>query len=104
MGSADNNFLQEFFGSKGPKDLPLIPHKDTVVFPRIAVPIVVRRDKSLKALEEAMQKNRIVVFSAQKDQDAADPGVNGVYTVGTIAKVRETVKQKDKTVRLVVEG
>ncbi|HTK04368.1 MAG TPA: endopeptidase La [Candidatus Eisenbacteria bacterium] len=104
MGSSDNNFLQEFFGRKGAKELPLIPLKDTVVFPRIAVPIVVRRDKSLKALEDAMKKNRIVVFAAQKDQDAADPGTDGLYAVGTVAKVREMMKQKDKTVRLVVEG
>ena len=104
MGSSENNFLQEFFGTRPVKDVPIIPLKDTVVFPRIAAPIVVRREKSLKALEEAMRKNRVVVFASQKDQDVSDPRPEGLYRVATIAKVRETVKQKDKTVRLVVEG
>ncbi len=104
MGSSDNAFFQEFFGSKGAKEVPLIPLKDTVVFPRIAVPIVVRRSKSLKALEDAMRKNRIIVFAAQKDQEVSDPGPDQLYGVATIAKIREMVKQQDKTVRLVVEG
>ncbi|HTM68974.1 MAG TPA: endopeptidase La [Candidatus Binatia bacterium] len=102
MGSSDN--IQDILGSRSAKDVPLIPLKDTVVFPRIAVPIVVRRDKSVKALEEAMRNNRVIVFVAQKDQDANDPGPEGLYRVGVVAKIREMMKQKDKTVRLVVEG
>jgi ATP-dependent Lon protease len=106
MGSSDNaaNVIREFFGGKPSREVPLVPLRDTVVFPRIAVPIVVRREKSLKAIEEAMKKGKVVAFAAQKSEDATDPAADGLYAVATVAKVRELVKQEDGSVRLLVEG
>ncbi|MBI4457795.1 endopeptidase La [Candidatus Uhrbacteria bacterium] len=104
MQAKDTNFLQEFFGSKDRRDVPLIPLKDLVVFPRIAMPIVIRREKSQKALEEAMKRDHVLLFVAQNKEDVAEPGLDDLYKVGTLGKVREMTKQPDGTVRILVEG
>jgi ATP-dependent Lon protease len=104
MGTSDN-FLNDFFKrNSGTKDIPIIPLRDTVVFPRVATPIVVRREMSLKGLAEAMKQHRVVVFVAQRDPEAVNPNIENLYRVATVAKIRESAAQKDKTVRLVVEG
>ncbi len=104
MGNSDNNTVDLFKGDGDEKRLPVIPLRDTVVFPRVATPIVVRRERSRKALEEAMRRNRMVVLVAQRDPEASDPKPEQLYSVATIAKIRESTKQKDKTMRVVVEG
>jgi ATP-dependent Lon protease len=104
MANADNNLLGEFFSGASVKDAPLVPLRDTVVFPRIAIPIVIRRERSLKALEEAMKRNRILVFAAQKRDDVEEARLEDLHGVGTLGRVRELVKQPDKTVRVLVEG
>ncbi len=104
MGNSENN-LVELFGTAGDdKRVPVIPLRDTVVFPRVATPIVVRREKSRKALDEAMRRNRIIVLVAQRDPEAADPAPGALYGIATVARIREAAKQKDKTMRVVVEG
>ena len=100
----DGNFTQDFFGGKKSKEVPLIPLRDTVVFPRIAVPIVVRRPKSLRALDEAMKKGKTVAFVAQRVEGATDPGLAQLFRTATIGRVREIVKQDDGSVRVLVEG
>lgn len=104
MGSIDANFPQEYFGGKPSKEIPLVPLRDTVVFPRVAVPIVVRRDKSLKAVEEAMKKGKMLAFAAQKKDDTVDPALADLHGVVTLGRVRELVKQDDGSVRVLVEG
>ena len=86
------------------RELPLIPLRDTVVFPRVTVPVIVKREKSLKALEAAMRHGRAAVVAAQRDPDRDDPGLADVYPLGTLVRVRELVKQDDKTVRALLEG
>ncbi len=85
-----------------PRVLPLIPLKDVVVFPKIAAPLMIRRARSLKALEEAMAKDKLVFFVAQKSAKD-EPGPADLYPTGTIAKVREMAKQRG-VVRVLVEG
>jgi ATP-dependent Lon protease len=105
MNGKDNkDFLNEFFGSKKHRDIPLIPLRDTVVFPRIAIPIVVKREASVKALEEAMKHGRTVAVAAQNDPAIDDPSVSQLHDIGSLAKVREMVKQDDGTIRVLVEG
>ncbi|MBU1028687.1 endopeptidase La [Patescibacteria group bacterium] len=105
MQTKDNQrFIQEYFGKKNTREAPLIPLRDTVVFPRVALPIVVRRSRSMKALEEAMNHDRVIVLSAQRDPETEDPEVNQVYDICSLAKVRELVKQDEGTVRVLVEG
>jgi len=105
MGSKDNqDFMEEYFGGKKNKEVPLIPLRDTVAFPRVAMPIVVKRDKSVQALEQAMRSGRVVALSAQQNPDVEDPTLEQCYKVCALARVRELVKQDDGTIRVLVEG
>ncbi|MEK9152474.1 MAG: LON peptidase substrate-binding domain-containing protein, partial [Patescibacteria group bacterium] len=104
MAQKDTNFLQDYFGAKDRKEAPLVPLKDLVVFPRIAMPIVIRRAKSQRALEEAMRRDHVLLFVAQNKESVGDPAFDDLYKVGTLGKVREMVKQPDGTVRILVEG
>ncbi len=104
MANQFGDFFKELFGNRQSAEVPLIPLRDTVVFPRIAVPIIVRRKKSLKALEEAMRHNRVAIFAAQKSPDAEEVALADVHGVGTLVKIREVVKQEDKSVRVLADG
>lgn len=83
--------------------IPVIPLKDVVIFPGISAPLAVRRARSVRALDAALAKDKLVFFVAQKNAVAGDPKAEDLYEVGTIAKVGESARQKG-TVRLVVEG
>lgn len=86
------------------KELPLIPLKDTVIFPHMVVPLFIGRDKSLKALEEAMLKyeKHIIVVSQKKPDEEAE--VEGLYQVGVIANILQILKLPDGHARIVVQG
>jgi ATP-dependent Lon protease len=105
MSNKNNqNHVREFFGKDRVRIAPLIPLRDTAIFPRVALPIVVRRSRSLYALEEAMRHERLIVLSAQREFNIEDPGVKEVYEICSLAKVRELIKQDEGTVRALVEG
>ena len=95
--------LQENYHPTEKRIVPVIPLKDVVVFPGVAAPLAVRRARSVRALEAALAKDKLVLFVPQKDASAGDPKPEHLYEVGTIAKVRESSRQKG-TARLVVEG
>lgn len=103
---ADNNpnSYRDFFGNQSEKSVPFVALRDTVVFPRIAVPIVVRRKKSVASLEHAMKRGRVLALAAQKDADNKDPSFGDIYHIGSLVKIRELVKQSDGSVRILVEG
>lgn len=103
---ADNNpnSYRDFFGNQSEKSVPFIALRDTVVFPRIAVPIVVRRKKSVASLEYTMKRGRMLALAAQKDADNQDSSFGDIYHIGSLAKIRELVKQSDGSVRVLVEG
>jgi ATP-dependent Lon protease len=84
--------------------IPLIPLRDTVVFPRITLPIAVRRPKSLKALEAAVSRDRLLVFAAQKEQGREDIGPDDIHKVGALVRIRETTRQGDRTMRVLYDG
>ncbi len=105
MNGKDNkDFLNEFFSGRKKREAPLIPLRDTVVFPRIALPIVVKREGSVRALEQAMKRGRTIAVAAQRNGDVDDPGPDQLYDTGCLAKIREMVKQEDGTIRVLIEG
>src|SRR3989339_1059093 len=104
MTDEDDNVVDNLLENLNPKRLPFIPLRDTVVFPHVAMPIVVKRSRSIKALNEAMKHGRLVVFAAQRHVGTESPTPQDIRAVGTLAKVRELVKQDDGTVRVLVEG
>lgn len=84
--------------------LPVLPLRDIVVFPHMIVPLFVGRDKSIRALEEAMEGDKSILLTAQKDAKIDDPGQEDVYEVGTLATVLQMLKLPDGTVKVLVEG
>ncbi len=83
---------------------PLLPLRDIVVFPGMVVPLFVGRDKSVAALEAAMEASKDIVLLAQLDPACDDPEGDDLYDVGVIAQVLQLLKLPDGTVRVLVEG
>ncbi|KLE35296.1 endopeptidase La [Aurantiacibacter luteus] len=83
---------------------PLLPLRDIVVFPGMVVPLFVGRDKSVAALEAAMESERDIFLVAQRDPATDDPVREDVYDIGTVAQVQQMLKLPDGTVRVLVEG
>jgi ATP-dependent Lon protease len=85
-------------------NFPLLALRDIVVFPGMVVPLFVGRDKSVAALEAAMEGNKDIFLLAQLDPGCDDPGRDDLYDVGVIAQVLQLLKLPDGTVRVLVEG
>jgi ATP-dependent Lon protease len=83
---------------------PLLPLRDIVVFPGMVVPLFVGRDKSVAALEAAMEASKDIMLIAQLDPGCDDPEGDDLYDVGVIAQVLQLLKLPDGTVRVLVEG
>jgi ATP-dependent Lon protease len=85
-------------------DYPLLPLRDVVVFPNMVVPLFVGRDKSIKALEYAMSKDKEVFLSAQRDAKVDNPGVKDIFLFGTLGTVLQLLRLPDGTVKALIEG
>ncbi|WP_332767996.1 endopeptidase La [Phenylobacterium sp.] len=87
------------------KTLPILPLRDIVVFPHQPVPLFVGREKSVRALEEAMRgEGKQILLATQKDKDDDDPSPEAIYDVGVVATVLQLLKLPDGTVKVLVEG
>ena len=84
--------------------LPVLPLRDIVVFPHMVVPLFVGRDKSVKALEQVMVKDKKIMLITQKRASVDDPKKDDLFEVGTIANVLQLLKLPDGTVKVLVEG
>jgi ATP-dependent Lon protease len=84
--------------------VPVLPLRDVVVYPHMVIPLFVGREKSIKALEAAMQDNKQILLVAQKSADVDDPSTGDLHTVGTLATVLQLLKLPDGTVKVLVEG
>jgi ATP-dependent Lon protease len=85
-------------------DYPLLPLRDVVVFPNMVVPLFVGRDKSIKALEYAMSKDKEVFLSAQRDAKVDNPGIKDIFLFGTLGTVLQLLRLPDGTVKALIEG
>jgi ATP-dependent Lon protease len=83
---------------------PLLPLRDIVVFPGMVVPLFVGRDKSVAALEAAMEGDKDIFLLTQLEQGTDEPGREDLYEVGVVAQVLQLLKLPDGTVRVLVEG
>ena len=84
--------------------LPVLPLRDVVVYPHMVIPLFVGRDKSMRALERAMEGERQILLVAQKSPDIDDPEISDLHQVGTLAGVLQLLKLPDGTVKVLVEG
>ena len=85
-------------------ELPVLPLRDVVVFPHMVIPLFVGRDKSMRALEQAMEGDKQILLVAQKSAETDDPDAGDLYTVGTLATVLQLLKLPDGTIKVLVEG
>ena len=101
------------FRNRGEKDpkmsddqlvIPMLPLRDIIIFPHMVVPLFVGREKSINALEEAMNKDKKLFLAAQKDAKIQEPGESDIYTIGTIGSVIQLLRLPDGTVKVLVEG
>src|SRR6266705_3427948 len=83
---------------------PLLQLRDIVVFPHMIVPLVVGREKSIRALEEVMRNDTYILLATQKHASDDDPAPAAIYEVGTLASVLQLLKLPDGTVKVLVEG
>ena len=83
---------------------PVLPLRDVVVYPHMAIPLFVGREKSVRALSAAMQDDKRILLVAQKAADTDDPGVDDLYQVGTLASILQMLRLPDGTVKVLVEG
>jgi ATP-dependent Lon protease len=89
---------------KIPDVLPVLPLRDIVIFPFMIVPLYVSRERSIKAVDQALAENRMILLAAQKRQDEDDPGAGDVYPVGTVALIMRMLKLPDGRIRVLVQG
>src|SRR6187402_1890085 len=83
---------------------PVLPLRDIVVFPHMIVPLFVGREKSIKALEEVMRSDTLILLATQKNASDDDPSTDSIYETGTLASVLQLLKLPDGTVKVLVEG
>src|SRR6187431_811286 len=83
---------------------PVLPLRDIVVFPHMIVPLFVGREKSIRALEEVMKNDALILLATQKNASDDDPSTESIYEVGTLASVLQLLKLPDGTVKVLVEG
>ncbi|SIQ60154.1 endopeptidase La [Halanaerobium kushneri] len=85
-------------------ELPLLASRGVIVFPHMVIPLLVGRDKSIAALEEAMMEEKKIIIAAQKDETIEEPEIDDIYQFGTIAEVKQLVKLPNGMIKVVVEG
>lgn len=83
---------------------PLLTLRDMVIFPHMVVPLFVGREKSVRALESAMNSGKEIFLAAQMDASTEDPGSEEIYTAGTVCQILQLLKLPDGTVKVLIEG
>lgn len=83
---------------------PILPLRDVVVFPHMAMPLFVGREKSVNALKEAMKTDKRILLVAQRAADVEDPGKEEIHAIGTLANILQLLKLPDGTLKVLVEG
>src|SRR5215467_11566543 len=83
---------------------PVLPLRDTVVFPHMIAPLFVGRKKSILALEEVMRSDTFILLATQKSASDDEPTTEGIYEIGTLARVLQLLKLPDGSVKVLVEG
>lgn len=83
---------------------PLVPARDTVVFPRLISPITAGRERSVRAIEDAMLRDQRVVVFAQRDPELQEPGIDDLYFVGTVLTIGRMLRMPDGTTSVLGQG
>ena len=87
-----------------PASLPILPLRNTVLFPGVVIPISAGRDKSIKLINDANAGNKIIGVVAQKNEEDEDPTKNDIYTIGTVAQILRVLKMPDGNITVILQG
>ena len=87
-----------------PSELPLLPLRNTVLFPGVVLPITVGRDKSIKAVNDAYKADKLIGVIAQKDSNVEDPTISDLEDIGTVAKIIKMIKMPDGGTTVIIQG
>ncbi|MHC4430079.1 MAG: LON peptidase substrate-binding domain-containing protein, partial [Planctomycetota bacterium] len=87
-----------------PDELPILPLRDTVVYPFIIAPLSVAREISIQAVDQALAENRMILLTAQRDKDEDEPGEADLFRTGTVAVIMRMLKLPDGRIRVLVQG
>ena len=87
-----------------PSILPILPLRNTVLFPGVVIPITAGRDKSIQLIKEANKGNKIIGVVAQKNENIEDPSPNDIFKVGTVARILRMLKMPDGNTTVIIQG
>ncbi len=87
-----------------PEKLPLLPVRDVVIFPDMVLPLYIGREKSIQAVEEAMDKERMLFLASQKDQTVEEPKPNQIFRVGTVCRILRVLKLPEGHYKVLIQG
>lgn len=87
-----------------PNELPIIPLRNTVLFPGVVMPITVGRDKSMKLIRDAYKGTRLIGCLSQKDAEIEEPSSSDMVEVGTLAKILKIIEMPDGTISVIIQG
>jgi len=87
-----------------PDQVPILPLRNTVLYPGVVIPITVGRDKSIQLINDARQEDSVIGVTAQKSTDVEDPDAKDLYQTGTLAKILKHLKMPDGNVTVIIQG
>ena len=87
-----------------PKTVPILPLRNTVLFPGVVIPITAGRDKSIKLIKDANKSDKIIGVVAQRNDDVENPGVQDIYQMGTVAQILRVLKMPDGNTTIIIQG
>ena len=87
-----------------PDELPILPLRNTVLFPGVVLPITVGRDKSIKAVNEAYKADKLIGVLAQKDSNVEEPEAKDLESIGTVARIAKLIKMPDGGTTIIIQG
>ena len=87
-----------------PTELPILPLRNTVLFPGVVIPITVGRDKSIKAVNDAHKADKLIGVVAQKDSNIEEPTPTDLQKIGTLAKIVKLIKMPDGGTTIIIQG
>jgi ATP-dependent Lon protease len=87
-----------------PKSLPILPLKNTVMFPGVVIPITASRDKSIKLIKESNTNSKLIGVVSQKDSTVQNPGLDDIQSTGTVAKILRVLQMPDGNVTVIIQG
>ena len=87
-----------------PESLPILPLKNTVMFPGVVIPITASRDKSIKLIKDSNTKSKLIGVVSQKDSKVQNPSLNDIQSTGTVAKILRVLQMPDGNVTVIIQG